>query len=234
VGQNRPEGRRFPPRWPGDDQGGREATGAGLLVLERGDPARRGGVTAPAPRPVPHYEGSPGEAGERLARGTACRPRQEQANQGFDISHFAIDWEAKRVTCPQGKTSVLWKPGHDSWGNEVIHAEFARRECLACPSRALCTRATTEGREMTFTTPGKLLCGPGRVQRRVGLGRCSFQGATRGRGASGPAPATRSRRPPAVPGKSLRQVTLRRWPDRPALPPGSRTCRTAAARTSAR
>jgi transposase len=75
---------------------------------------------------------------------------QAQANRGFDISHFVIDWEARRVTCPEGKTSVLWKPGKDRWGNEVIHTEFARRECLACRSRPLCTRATTEGREMTL------------------------------------------------------------------------------------
>ena len=39
---------------------------------------------------------------------------QAQANQGFDISHFAIDWEAERVTCPEGKTSVVWKPVVDS------------------------------------------------------------------------------------------------------------------------
>ena len=75
---------------------------------------------------------------------------QAQANQGFDIAHFAIDWEARKVTCPEGKTSVLWKPGKDRWGNEAIHTEFARRECLACRSRPLCTRATTEGREMTL------------------------------------------------------------------------------------
>jgi transposase len=75
---------------------------------------------------------------------------QAQANQGFDIAHFTIDWEAQKVTCPEGKTSVLWKPGKDRWGNEVIHTEFARRECLACRSRPLCTRATTEGREMTL------------------------------------------------------------------------------------
>jgi transposase len=75
---------------------------------------------------------------------------QAEAGQGFDISHFAIDWEARRVTCPEGKMSTMWKPGQDRWGNEVIHTEFARRECLACPSRALCTRATTEGREMTL------------------------------------------------------------------------------------
>ena len=75
---------------------------------------------------------------------------QAQADQGFDIGHFAIDWEAKRVACPEGKTSVLWKPGQDRWGNEVINTEFARRECLACRSWPRCTRATTEGREMTL------------------------------------------------------------------------------------
>jgi transposase len=75
---------------------------------------------------------------------------QAQANKGFDIAHFTIDWEARRVTCPEGKTSTLWTPGHDRWGNAVIHTEFARRECLACGSRPLCTRAKTEGREMTL------------------------------------------------------------------------------------
>ena len=75
---------------------------------------------------------------------------QAKAGGGFDISHFVIDWEARRVTCPEGKTSVLWQPGRDRWGNEVVHTEFARRECLACGSRPLCTRARTEGREMTL------------------------------------------------------------------------------------
>ena len=75
---------------------------------------------------------------------------QAKAARGFDISHFVIDWEAQRVTCPEGKTSVLWQPGRDRWGNEVVHTEFARRECLACGSRPLCTRAKTEGREMTL------------------------------------------------------------------------------------
>lgn len=75
---------------------------------------------------------------------------QAQADQGFDLSHFVIDWEARQVTCPEGRTSVLWQPGRDRWGNEVIHTEFARRECLACRSRPLCTRAKTEGREMTL------------------------------------------------------------------------------------
>jgi transposase len=38
---------------------------------------------------------------------------QAKANQGFDISNFVIDREARQVACPEGKTSVLWKPGKD-------------------------------------------------------------------------------------------------------------------------
>jgi hypothetical protein len=64
---------------------------------------------------------------------------QAQAAQGFDIAHFTIDWDADRVTCPEGKTSVLWEPGRDRRGNDVIHTQFARRECLACRSRPRCT-----------------------------------------------------------------------------------------------
>ena len=47
-----------------------------------------------------------------------------RANQGFDIAHFTSDREARKVTCPEGKTSTLWTPGHDRWGNAVIHTEF--------------------------------------------------------------------------------------------------------------
>ena len=54
------------------------------------------------------------------------------------------------MTCPEGKASVLWSPGRDRGGNEVIHTEFARRECHACPSRPRCTRATTKGQEMAL------------------------------------------------------------------------------------
>jgi Transposase DDE domain len=91
------------------------------------------------------------ERGVRIVgRGDPNVSWQAQANEGFDISHFVSDWEARRATCPDGKTIVLWKPGKDRWGSEVIHTELALRECLPCRSRPLCTQATTEGREMTL------------------------------------------------------------------------------------
>src|SRR3954463_4283830 len=45
---------------------------------------------------------------------------QAKADQGLDIAHFAIDWEARRVTCPEGETSTGWKPGQDRWGKGGI------------------------------------------------------------------------------------------------------------------
>ncbi len=75
---------------------------------------------------------------------------QAQANTGYDISCFRIDWEAQKVTCPQGQTSRQWIPAQDAWGNATIHVQFARSGCLGCASRAACTRAKRDPRELTL------------------------------------------------------------------------------------
>jgi transposase len=60
---------------------------------------------------------------------------QAKESQGFDISAFAIDWEARIVTCPQGQTSVDWALTCDNWSNDTVHIGFHRRTCAACASR---------------------------------------------------------------------------------------------------
>lgn len=75
---------------------------------------------------------------------------QARAGQGYDISAFRVDWEAQTATCPAGHTSVTWHPGHDRWGNAVIHVEFHQRHCRPCPHRLLCTHAKNEPRELTL------------------------------------------------------------------------------------
>ncbi|MGH8068232.1 MAG: transposase [Candidatus Entotheonellia bacterium] len=75
---------------------------------------------------------------------------QARAGQGYDISGVAVDWEAQPVTCPQGHTSVTWHPGHDRWGNAVIHVDLHQRHCRPCPSRPVCTRAKGAQREITL------------------------------------------------------------------------------------
>lgn len=74
---------------------------------------------------------------------------QAADQQGYDAEHFAIDWDAQQVTCPQGTRSKRWKPTHDRHGNPVVYITFARADCLACPVRNACTRSKTSGRSLT-------------------------------------------------------------------------------------
>ncbi len=75
---------------------------------------------------------------------------QAKAKEGFDALAFRVDWEAKSVTCPEGKKSKQWKPALNRHGREVVAAIFDKKECAACPSRPLCTRSKSTGRELTL------------------------------------------------------------------------------------
>lgn len=78
---------------------------------------------------------------------------QAQAGQGFDLSHFKINWKRQVAKCPQGKYSRDWKVGQDSYGNSVIHVGFRERDCAKCPVRSQCTRAKIAPRELTLKLP---------------------------------------------------------------------------------
>lgn len=75
---------------------------------------------------------------------------QAQAGQGFDVTHFALDWQKQQVTCPVGKSSRLWINTHDRHGKEVIHIKFHPADCLACPCRLQCTKAKSGARMLTL------------------------------------------------------------------------------------
>jgi transposase len=75
---------------------------------------------------------------------------QAQARTGFDVSRFAVDWDARVVTCPQGRTSVRWGETHTARGQTMIRVEFAADDCTACPVRSRCTRARTSFRSLTL------------------------------------------------------------------------------------
>jgi len=78
------------------------------------------------------------------------KARQAQAGQGYDAASFQVDPEHKTVTCPQGKTSRKWKRVQDHHHLEIIHVEFGKADCLACPVRALCTTAATHPRQLAL------------------------------------------------------------------------------------
>mgnify|MGYP000916067616 FL=1 len=79
--------------------------------------------------------------------GPALGDNSWQARQpdGLDVSCFAIDWEARHVTCPGGKRSVRWTPGHDKQGagQDLVAVQFDPDDCRGCPLRPRCTQAKT-------------------------------------------------------------------------------------------
>ncbi len=64
---------------------------------------------------------------------------QAKAGEGFAAGAFPVDWEAERVTCPEGRTSASWTPAVDRGHNPVIKVKFSAVDCQSCPSRSRCT-----------------------------------------------------------------------------------------------
>ena len=75
--------------------------------------------------------------------------RQHQTGQGYDSQAFVLDWDAQQARCPQGQTSVNWRPGRDVSGDPVIRIRFDGSTCRACPARPACTTAKGAPRQLT-------------------------------------------------------------------------------------
>lgn len=74
---------------------------------------------------------------------------QGAAGAGFALTHFAIDWDRRTVTCPQGKVSLPWTAAtRDDY--PFFQVRFAKGDCRACPVRARCTRAATRPRQLSL------------------------------------------------------------------------------------
>jgi len=73
--------------------------------------------------------------------GSTLKTHWYQAETGYDLTHFSIDWEAETVTCPQGRTSSSWTPVQDA-GKSLIKVKFSQSDCKVCPARASCTGTT--------------------------------------------------------------------------------------------
>ena len=69
---------------------------------------------------------------------------QARANEGFGAAQFVIDWEAEQARCPQGKTSLIWKPTKDRTGHDVINIRFAYEDCRDCVVRGQCVKSKRE------------------------------------------------------------------------------------------
>jgi transposase len=81
---------------------------------------------------------------ELLGPAAEERSWQARAGQGYAAAQFAIDWEAERATCPQGKPSTAWKLTDDADGHPIVIIRFGLADCRACPVRALCVASGRE------------------------------------------------------------------------------------------
>ncbi|MFI2184308.1 transposase [Streptomyces sioyaensis] len=79
----------------------------------------------------------------------AHHSHQARAAEGFDKSAFRIDWTARQVRCPEGRTSTGWHPVQQH-GRDAIVIEFARSDCGSCPSRNKCATAARGNRMLTL------------------------------------------------------------------------------------
>jgi len=71
---------------------------------------------------------------------------QARADAGFDKSHFVVNWDRQRVTCPAGKQSISWLPKTNPKSVILVEARFSGRDCTPCPLRSRCTRSKHEPR----------------------------------------------------------------------------------------
>jgi transposase len=74
---------------------------------------------------------------------------QARAGAGYARADFTVDYDAKTVTCPQGKTSAWWSPCSQH-GKTAIIATFSAHDCRPCPARSLCTTNGARRRHLTL------------------------------------------------------------------------------------
>jgi transposase len=70
---------------------------------------------------------------------------QAQSEEGLDRLQFAVDWEARSVTCPADQRSVVWAEGLSQEGTPVIRVHFSPAACRICERRSRCTRGLKRG-----------------------------------------------------------------------------------------
>jgi hypothetical protein len=73
---------------------------------------------------------------------------QTKVEGAYDAGRFTVDWEAQRVTCPEGKVSSSWSPQVEPTGAASIAVKFRPTDCGPCVARALCTRAKQKARAL--------------------------------------------------------------------------------------
>ena len=73
---------------------------------------------------------------------------QARAGHGYARADFTAGYDARTVTCPQGKTSASWTSCTQK-GQAAAVATFSVSDCGPCPARAQCTTSSKKRRQLT-------------------------------------------------------------------------------------
>ena len=73
---------------------------------------------------------------------------QARSEGGLTQAQFVLDWDAQRVTCPSGQSSLSWERNRSAHGQPLIRVGFAPAVCQACHLRRQCTRGAA--RQLTL------------------------------------------------------------------------------------
>jgi transposase len=74
---------------------------------------------------------------------------QARAGNGYARADFAVDYDTKTVTCPQGKTASSWTPCTLK-GQAAAVVTFSPGDCGPCPARPQCTTSSRKRRQITI------------------------------------------------------------------------------------
>jgi transposase len=80
---------------------------------------------------------------------------QARAGAGYALADFAADYDARVVTCPQGRASVSWSPCVQN-GKDKIAVKFSPADCGPCPARSLCFAGKSRNRRQLSLDPREL------------------------------------------------------------------------------
>lgn len=69
---------------------------------------------------------------------------QTKVGGGFSQADFVIDWDNRRVTCPNGTTTSHWRGDRSQYGVAVVRARFPTAACRPRKVREQCTRSNNK------------------------------------------------------------------------------------------
>ena len=102
---------------------------------------------------------SRGEFGVDLLGPARLNATWQAREGGYDQTRFAVDWDRRQATCPQGKVSAWWgantaKTEGPGGPAARVKVRFDLRDCAACPERDKCVRSPA-GQARTLVLYGR-------------------------------------------------------------------------------